>query len=1278
MTSALYPLSELQVGLWYQDKLSERSSSHNVPVRFDFSSSPDIERLQSVCDTLFRSNGCFHSRITEREDGVPCQYWVSPPPCTITVIQAEEVNGPAIEHLLRGEIARLFMLRNDPLYRLTLFRMADGRATLLIVIHHIIFDGQSAAMFTADFMRLWTRPDEPLSMVSSSTVSDYQSTLLSSSVTSRALDYWRTQLADAPSEITLPALPNAGNTTRKAETLSHRFPDELYARAEAYCRHHAVTPFMLHTLICSVLLMRYSQSMDIVVGVPVSLRKDDDKPFLAGLFVNVLPLRLRATTETTAEALLHQIRNRLIRTMMHSNISFHELVRELRPTRHETRNPFFQICINHARVGEQLCDTGVRAVPMGNEVAAFDLDFILAEHDDNFNLITEYRASRFEAETVKGFTRHYFQLLEEILSESVKRVSAYAMLTKEELGMMLETWNTSPHRYSDNLTVLTLFEEQVQRTPDGIALRFSEGELTYDRLNRRANQLAHFLTSNGIRAGQRVAVCLPRGPEFIVTIYGILKAGAAYVPVDPDYPAERKHYISEDAGASAMIVQGASESLSTVPLVIDPASPEIVCKLMKQPETRPESQPRPDDIIYCIYTSGSTGKPKGALNTHRSVANLVMWYIRDALEMKPAESVILASSLSFDLTQKNIFGPLACGGMVIIPDSSPADAIGFLRALSYFQPHYLCCAPSAYRAFSGSSRCRSLKKIVLGGEVIEPALANTVLRSGKTLINSYGPTECADIAIWSMYRPGEFEFQGPVPLGRPVPGCRIYILDDDFNPVPAGVDGEIFIGGAGVGPGYLERESLTSEKFLPDPFTLHGTMYRTGDRGRFRQNGVIEFAGRRDGQIKLRGFRIELGEIESAIQSTGLIEQVCVQARYSEAQGQRLVAWYVVREGQTVNRNDIVVRLKEIIPVHMIPDTWICLDAMPLSPNGKTDRLKLQQMDSVSATVSAAPIVAPVGETEHALHRIWQEVLGLSTLGVEDNFFLSGGHSLLAMVCLARINRELDLQLPGTAITRHQTIRELAAFIAHTRSEMPSCFSTWAPCKGPVIWCFPAAGLRSTSYRQLAQSLAQNAQLNVLDYPAPTSEESSSIEALVAFFVNSLEPHIQGNSLVLAGHSFGSTIALEVGRCMYQRGMRVKLIIIEGTIIPPERLSLDTSKQEDPLSLVSSLFDESSVEKYGGELKHLASEHDALYQQHLRIFRNYYSKGVFEGESLVLSGRDGEIYRQLGERLQAYYAAFCTRLTTVVTSGDHMSLIMADHAPELAVHLLEFVKVKIP
>ncbi|WP_035061515.1 non-ribosomal peptide synthetase, partial [Andreprevotia chitinilytica] len=539
----------------------------------------------------------------------------------------------------------------------------------------------------------------------------------------------------------------------------------------------------------------------------------------------------------------------------------------------------------------------------------------------------EYSTDLFESATIARMAEHYRTLLTALAADPQSRVRDLPLLTAAERQQVLQDWNASTSAVPSEC-IHTLFDAQAARTPDAIAVQCGDDTLSYAALNQRANQLAHHLRSLGVQPDTLVALCVERSLEMVVGLLGILKAGAAYVPLDPDYPASRLAWMLEDTAAPVLLTQAALQARL-------PQHPRVLCldadwaAVAAQPTHTPPSLTTPQHLAYCIYTSGSTGTPKGAINTHQGFVNLVQWYTDPALGS--AERVMLASSLSFDLTQKNVLGPLLCGGTLIIPPGAVADVDRFQATLLAQRPTRINCAPSAFRAYqAGLPALAELRTVVLGGEPIDAVLAGTLAAQGVTLVNSYGPTECADVAISHVQRPAAAATE--LPLGRPVPNVQIYLLDADLNPVPVGVAGEIHIAGAGVARGYLNRPDLTAERFIPNPFGPAGTrMYKTGDLGRYLPDGQIAFLGRIDHQVKLRGFRIELGEIEQALLRCSAVREAAVLVREDQPGEPRLVAYVAGTATAAALRAHLLAQL----PAYMVPGAWVLLAALPLNPNGK-------------------------------------------------------------------------------------------------------------------------------------------------------------------------------------------------------------------------------------------------------------------------------------------------------------------------------------------------------
>jgi amino acid adenylation domain-containing protein len=650
-------------------------------------------------------------------------------------------------------------------------------------------------------------------------------------------------------------------------------------------------------------------------------------------------------------------------------------------------------------------------------------------------------------------------------------------LSQAERQRILVDWNETGKPLRDDRCVHELFEAQVAAAPDAAAVIFKEQRITYRELNERANQLAHRLRATGTQANTLVAICLERSLEMVVGVLAVLKAGGAYVPIDPDYPAERLAFMLQDTAASTLLtdsrVDHAFVDGKTNVIHLDKLSESIA----SEPVHNLVCEAGPESLIYCIFTSGSTGRPKGALNTHRGFVNLVEWYFSERLQTRPAERVVLASSFSFDLTQKNILGTLAKGGTLIIPLGDAVDVDCTAAAAVEHQATRMNCAPSAFKMIQGDRSSRLAGTLVLGGEPIDAPLARQLSAQGVTLINSYGPTECSDVAI-SFLRVAESK-SVDTPLGKPIANVKIYLLDAGLNPVPIGVAGEIHIAGVGLGRGYLNRPELTAEKFIPDPYGEAGSrMYKTGDLGRYLPDGNIEFLGRMDHQVKIRGFRIELGEIESALLGCEGVSNAVVVVREDEPGEKRLVGYVVAEERPGPTVGALREALQSRLPGYMVPTGWVFLEALPLTPNGKVDRQGLPAPEGGRAE-SGVDYVAPYSETQRLLAEIWSALLKVDRIGVHDNFFTLGGHSLLATRAVAKIGERFGVRIAvreffenaslarlafKVEAARHLTVEETQENLRIKIERTPE--SNWYPVTDlqARIWTFQQLSPESTAY----------------------------------------------------------------------------------------------------------------------------------------------------------------------------------------------------------------------
>ncbi|HET9644289.1 MAG TPA: amino acid adenylation domain-containing protein, partial [Burkholderiaceae bacterium] len=743
-------------------------------------------------------------------------------------------------------------------------------------------------------------------------------------------------------------------------------------------------------------------------------------------FVNTLPLRLRFAPDVTFEALLHLVRVRLLRAMMHVNLPLHELIGMLRLERHRGSNPLFQVCVNHATAAPQPhsaggCDVEVLALP--SLKAAFEANIILIEGADGPKVCLEFDGDALSAADAEDILDQY-----ECALACVARGPSLAI--RDILLLQAPPRQASAEPRPAFVPVHARFEQQAARTPDAIAVIWCTHRSSYAELNARANRLAARLIDLGVGRGSLVAVCTDRRPEMVLAVLAVLKVGAAFVPVDQDNPDERLRFILDDTQARVLLTSTTLwHRFGQMPAMVVCADDDAACATYAAHD--PGVAIDPADLAYGVYTSGSTGQPKCALNTHGGFANLLNWYTT-GLSMPADARVMLASSFGFDMTQKSLLGPLCVGAQLMMPGCRPAEHHAFTHALAACRPTWLSCAPSAFRSFMDSPATESIGTLVLGGEPLDGAIVSALRGKAVTLVNSYGPSECSDIAIWcarSMHLADADDTA--MPLGRPVPHVRIHVLDERLRQVPTGVTGDLYIAGAGVGRGYLHRPDLTAERFLPDPFGEPGSrMYKTGDLGRRRRDGVFEYLGRADDQVKLRGNRVEPGEVENSLRACDGVKECVVMLRELAPGESHLVAYIVARDAHMIDTDTLRHALRRQLPDYMVPTAWVTLPALPLNLNGKVDRkalpLPLRGPDTERA------ITLPRTPTEACLADIWKTVLDVPQVCVFDNFFDLWGQSLLAVKVAALVAQRLGVPLPTRAIFDAENLAALAALIDQT------------------------------------------------------------------------------------------------------------------------------------------------------------------------------------------------------------------------------------------------------
>ncbi|HST60165.1 MAG TPA: amino acid adenylation domain-containing protein, partial [Longimicrobium sp.] len=795
---------------------------------------------------------------------------------------------------------------------------------------------------------------------------------------------------------------------------------ELLERLRTLGRSEGATLYMVLLSAFQVLLSKYAGSDDVVVGSPIAGRTRGEVEELIGFFVNALVLRTDLSGNPSFREVLGRVREATLGAYEHQEVPFEKLVAELQPERSLSHSPLFQVMFALQDAdGRGSTLQGLKGSGAGAELASakFDLSLTLTATPQGLRGGLNYSTDLFERGTVERMLGHLERVLEQVADDADVRLSQLELLGPAERAVVLEAWNRTDAGYPADRCIHELFEAQAARTPDAVAVVHETDALTYRELNERANRLAHYLVRRGVGAEVRVGVCLERGVEMVVSLLAVLKAGGAYVPLDPAYPAERLAFTLSDSGVVALLTQASLRATLPIPdgvtvVSVDGAAAEIA----RESAERIASGATPRSLAYLIYTSGSTGVPKGVAIEHESAVALLSW-AATVFTAEELSGVLAATSISFDLSVFEIFLPLSLGGRVIVvenalalPESAAADQVRLVNTV-----------PSAIAALLKRDGIPSgVRTVNLAGEPLRAELVDALYARGgiERVYDLYGPSEDTTYSTWTLRRAG-----GPTTIGRPISNTRAYVLGASLLPLPAGVLGELYLGGRGLARGYLGRPGLTAERFVPDPFSGEpgARLYRTGDRARWAADGTLVFLGRLDAQVKVRGFRIELGEVEAALRRNPGVTDCVVLAR-EEAPGEKRLVAYVVGG---VEEEALRAHLRQSLPEYMVPGAFVVLEALPLTPNGKVDRKALPAPEgSANAT---RVYEAPRTEAERTVAAVWAEVLGVEGVGAHDRFFDLGGHSLLLVRVQARLREAFGQPVPITHLFRYLTVSALAA-----------------------------------------------------------------------------------------------------------------------------------------------------------------------------------------------------------------------------------------------------------
>jgi amino acid adenylation domain-containing protein len=1038
------PLSFAQLRLWSLAQMEGASEAYHLPFGVRLQGELDGEALRRALERIVARHDALRTTFPI-VDGQPVQ----------RITAADNSRFLLIEHDLRGhadaeaELQRLvaqeagasFDLQRGPLIRGRLIRLAAGEHVLLITMHHIVSDGWSMGVLTnelsvlyAAFLRGQADP-LPALRIQYADFAVWHQQWIEGEILQQQAAYWTTTLANVPALLELPTdHPRPARRDFAGAFASVVLDEKLTAGLKELSRRHGAALNIAPLAAWAALMSRLSGQQDIVIGTPTANRGRAEIEGLIGFFANTLVLRLDLFDSLTVAELIERAKTQALAAQEHQDIPFEQVVELLNPVRSLAYDPLFQVMFawqNNTDSSFELPGLEVKALhPSPCRAARFDLSLFLKEVDNRIVGGVEYATALFEPATIERYLGYFRNLLEAMVEDETQLVVRLPMLSEPERHQLLYEWNDTSTEFPSDKCAHQLFEEQAAKSPDAVAVVFEHDQLSYAELNRRANQLAHYLRELGVRPDDRVAICLERGFEMIIALLGVLKAGGAYVPLDPAYPVERLRFMIQDSGPVALLTQshlaGSFVGIGDKLPGLDMNNVDVPWK--DRPVTNPIPEAvglNPNHLAYVIYTSGSTGEPKGVMVEHAALVNFLC-SMRHNPGIRSADALLAVTTFSFDIAALEIYLPLTMGArLIVLSRNAGLDGARLRRELESGVT-IMQATPTSWRLLLEAQwKGTTGLKALCGGEALDAGLAQSLIARSYSAWNMYGPTETT---IWSLMKKLSLA-EDSASIGRPIANTRVYILDAHGAPVPAGVVGELYIGGAGVARGYLNRPDLTAEKFLADPFVDEpgARMYRSGDLVRWLPDGNIAFLGRNDLQVKIRGFRIELGEIEARLLEHPAVREAVVVAREDAPGEKRLVAYYTSTGDEDASSAErLRSHLTALVPDYMVPAAYVRLQALPLTHNGKLDR-KALPAPNLTRNEPALELLTP---TERAVYELWQELLYKTDIDADSNFLDLGGDSLKAIRCVNALRTAFSIEVPtGWLFSEEASVRRLAEVV---------------------------------------------------------------------------------------------------------------------------------------------------------------------------------------------------------------------------------------------------------
>ena len=1166
--ATLTPLSFTQQRLWFMDKLQPGSPLYNIPAVLRLTGTVEVEKLRQAFNTVVARHEALRTTFVSRED-VPFQK-VNPPtaveihPIDLRKLDAES-RKEAVDRYVTQEVRRPFNLAEDLMIRATLLQTTPNEHILIVVVHHIAADEWSFEIL----FREWAAAYSALLHGDDSAVAPAplpyrefarkQQEWIDSEDYLKQLDYWRQKLSGPLPVVQLPIDGARPSIQTYIGTLAARVvPRETLDQLVTLSRKEDCTLFMLLLAAFKVLVYRYTQQEDLIIGSPIAGRQDVESQGVIGFFVNTLALRTSFAGNPSFQEYLKQVRQVVLEATENQDVPFDKLVEELHPDRSAAHSPIVQVMFSVEQdLFQRDLFQGLKAewLDVDTGTAKFELILVAKQTPEGLKLTAEYNTDLFDPKRISRMLQHFQILLQSIVKHPEAHVSELDLLTSSERQQLIFDWNRTETTYPNSECIHQLFELQVSKNPDSPAVCYGDEQLNYRDLNARANQVAHRLQKMKIGPGSLVGVYMERSVDMITGFIAILKAGAAYVPLDRGYPRDRLAFMIEDTRMPVILTH------ETIAPELPQSSATLLCldkewgSIRDEPRQLPANVATPASTAYVIYTSGSTGVPKGVMVPHRAVARLVLQ--TNYIQITSNDRIAQASNASFDAATFEIWGALLNGAYLLgISKDVALSGSEFAETLRSENISVLFLTTALFNQLAREAPgvFSTLGTVLFGGEAVDPKWVQAVLecKPPRRLLHVYGPTENTTFSTWHQVRHVD-EDAVSVPIGRPISNSTLYILDKEMNPVPVGVAGEIYLGGDGLAQGYWNSPEITASKFVPNPFSesVDSRLYKTGDLARFDANGNVEFIGRVDHQVKLRGFRIELGEIETLLAKQPGVNEAVVMLR-EDAPGDRRLAAYIIPRGDAPSVNELRAALRKSLPEHMIPAAFVFMQEFPLTPNEKIDRKALPKPDQTRPDLDRN-YIAPRNSVEQQLAGIWESILGIHPIGMADNFFELGGHSLLAVKLFSQIEKSFGQKLPLATLFRAPSIEQIAEILGDSNNRNAWSTIVEIQPKGsrpPFFWIHSLGGDGGGGffyYRKLAELLGPDQPSYGIRSP---QKPFANIEEMARFYVDEIRKFQPRGPYYLGGFCFGGNVAFEMAQHLERDGEKAGLLVMLETAPP--------------------------------------------------------------------------------------------------------------------------------